>query len=37
MQDFDFAQFQSNLPKSNHSYPNFASVFLKFRLNLAQI
>jgi len=37
-QDFDFAQIQLNLPKSNHFCPNyFASILPKFRLNFAQI
>jgi len=26
MQDFDFVQIQSNLPKSNHFCPNFAEI-----------
>jgi len=30
MPDFDFAQIQSNLPKSNHLRPNFASIFPNF-------
>jgi len=29
MQDFDFAQIQSNLPKFDHFCPNFASVLPK--------
>jgi len=37
MQDFDFAQIISNLPKFNHFCPNFASILLKFHLNFAQI
>jgi len=37
MQDFDFAQVQSNLYKSNHFCPNFASILPKFRLSFAQI
>jgi len=37
MQDFDFAQIQSNFPKSNHFCPNFASILPKFdRLNFAK-
>jgi len=31
MQDFDLAQIQSNLPKSNHFFPNFSSILAKFR------
>jgi len=37
MQDFDFAQIQSNLPKSNQFCLNFASILPKFRLSFAQI
>jgi len=33
MQDFDFAQIQSNLPKSNHFCPNYASILPKFSPN----
>jgi len=29
MQNFDFAQILSNLPKSNHFYLNFASMLPK--------
>jgi len=36
MQGFDFAQIQSNFPKSNHFCPNFASILLKFCLNFAK-
>jgi len=32
MQDFDFAQIQSNLSKSNHFCLNFASILPKFHL-----
>jgi len=37
MQDFDFGQILSNLPKSNHFCPNFGSILLKFCLKFAQI
>jgi len=34
MQDFNFAQIQSNLPKSDHFCPNFIKFFLKFASTL---
>jgi len=37
VQDFEFIQIQSNLPKSNYFSPNFASILLKFCLNFIQI
>jgi len=37
VQEFDFAQIQSNLFKSNNFCPNFASILPKFRLKFAQI
>jgi len=37
LQYFDFAQIQSNFPKSDHFFPNSASILLKFRFNFAQI
>jgi len=30
IQDFDFAYIQSNLPKTNQFYPNFASILPKY-------
>jgi len=36
IQDFDFAEIQSNLPKSNHFCPNFSSILTKFRPNLTK-
>jgi len=36
MQDFDFVQTVSNLPKSNQFCTNFASILPKFRLNIVQ-
>jgi len=36
MQDFDFAQIQSNLPKSNHFCPNFAQISPQFCPNLTK-
>jgi len=32
MQDFDFAQIQSNFPKSKYFCPNFTSILPKFAL-----
>jgi len=37
IQDFAFAQNKSNLPKSNHFCPNFASILSNFCLNFSQI
>jgi len=36
MQDFDFAQIQSTLLKSDHFCPNFASIW-QFSFKFAQI
>jgi len=35
MRDFDFAQTQSNVPKSNHFCLNFASILPQFFSNLS--
>jgi len=36
MQDFDFAQIQSNFFKSNNFLPNFAAILSKFCLYFAK-
>jgi len=36
MQDFDFAQIQPNLPKSDQFCPNFVLILFKFRPKLTK-